>query len=487
MYELPGEGWIAKGRTHWRLVVPLKTPSGERFFKTRTTDIKCAAKSSQGRKAATRELQKFREELIATYHIGQDLSSIEREEQRAANLVEAISSFIALKVTTGTIVPRTAEGYEMSLKHIKVGLGDESIGSLTPHKVEAWISDAVNRGVSLDCIKRAFKLLKSYYAYLLSFPNPIVDGNPCAPVMAPKVYKKPPNSLLRDLIPRLNGWLDGLEDSPIKRATTMSLHTGVRVGEVCDLKWSDIDWDQSYLVVRTAVSMHHGKLYSKVTKGEEQRLVPLDAFLSRYLKQLWEFDYALLKLIYPGEVTCRRELMRRRIVSCHTLDHGADWIYSPKRITKRFTAAAREHGFIGTTGELITFHGLRHTFATQWIAAGGDIRALSDILGHKSVSFTLDVYVSSDATAKWNGIVRVSDVLSMGCEDAPASYQVETKIASKLSIAVDVPLLVWRRASELARDEGIDAETMLLRCITQYRSISSRRDPRADPALSQGR
>ena len=69
---------------------------------------------------------------------------------------------------------------------------------------------------------------------------------------------------------------------------------------------------------------------------------------------------------------------------------------------------------MGTNDELITFHGLRHTFATQWIRQGGDIKALQSILGHKDAMATLNVYADIEPISKIHNMLRATPCLWRG-------------------------------------------------------------------------
>ena len=69
---------------------------------------------------------------------------------------------------------------------------------------------------------------------------------------------------------------------------------------------------------------------------------------------------------------------------------------------------------MGTNEELITFHVLRHTFATQWIRQGGDIKALQSILGHKDAMVTLNAYADIEPISKIHNMLRVSPCLWRG-------------------------------------------------------------------------
>lgn len=57
-------------------------------------------------------------------------------------------------------------------------------------------------------------------------------------------------------------------------------------------------------------------------------------------------------------------------------------------------------GLIGTQGRSVTFHDLRHSFATRAVAAAADIKAVSSVLGHTNAAMTLNVYADADPASK---------------------------------------------------------------------------------------
>lgn len=83
-------------------------------------------------------------------------------------------------------------------------------------------------------------------------------------------------------------------------------------------------------------------------------------------------------------------------------------------IRRAFKTFSETNGLMGTNDELITFHGLRHTFATQWIRQGGDIKALQSILGHKDAMATLNVYADIEPISKIHNMLRATPCLWRG-------------------------------------------------------------------------
>ena len=72
----------------------------------------------------------------------------------------------------------------------------------------------------------------------------------------------------------------------------------------------------------------------------------------------------------------------------------------PKNVGKQWATISDCLGLRGRLGKRVTLHDLRHTFATVFLARGGNIKDLQAILGHSSAMMTLDVYASSDLASR---------------------------------------------------------------------------------------
>jgi integrase len=181
-------------------------------------------------------------------------------------------------------------------------------------------------------------------------------------------------------------------------AVILALYTGMRVGEICALKWSDVDLEEGMIHVRRTVQ----RLENVKGKGPKtrlcfgppktlssERIIPLSAKLHRYLKEL--------KAHARGEYV---------IASKGTFAE-------PRVIQYRFHALLRKAGI-----RRINFHALRHTFAVRCMELHMDVTTLSQLLGHTSVKLTLDVYTDSLMEHK-KAEVRLLDSLGMA-EKVPA-------------------------------------------------------------------
>jgi integrase len=152
---------------------------------------------------------------------------------------------------------------------------------------------------------------------------------------------------------------------------------------VCGLKWSDFNFTDRLLCVERTVeriadldagSKSKTKLIISEPKTENSnRVIPLPDFIQKRIKH---FHNMLLKNNYYNSVD---EFF---------VMTGSSSVCEPHNVYCKYKKFLRDNGL-----QEYSFHTLRHTFATRCIEAGVDVKSLSEILGHKSVTTTLSVYV----------------------------------------------------------------------------------------------
>ena len=167
--------------------------------------------------------------------------------------------------------------------------------------------------------------------------------------------------------------------------TLLSLYTGLRIGEVCGLKWEDIDFKKGCISVNKTVeriSLGNGK--TKVVVGDPKtessiRKVYVPTFIIELLKDHKKSSelFVLSGKLRPTE---------------------------PRTLQYRFEKVLKKAGI-----RKMTFHSLRHTYATLCIEKGMDIKTLSELLGHSDVKTTLNTYVHSSDKLKRKYVKRLVD------------------------------------------------------------------------------
>lgn len=152
----------------------------------------------------------------------------------------------------------------------------------------------------------------------------------------------------------------------------LCLFTGIRLGELCALRWGDLSPDGTELIIRRTLqrlptpggASKTALVFGTPKSASSNRRIPLPACLLEDVRRLRGPDEAFL---LTGEVGRALE---------------------PRLMEARFKTALRQAGLPD-----VNFHALRHTFATGCIDRGCDPATLARILGHADVSVTLNTYV----------------------------------------------------------------------------------------------
>ena len=168
----------------------------------------------------------------------------------------------------------------------------------------------------------------------------------------------------------------------------ISLCTGLRIGEVCALKWSDINIMEGTITVNRTIEriyiidgvQKHTKLVINTPKTQNScREIPMTKELLAMMKPLKKVVnddfYILTNDEYPTE---------------------------PRTYRNYYTKLMEKLGI-----PKLKYHGLRHSFATRCIEAGCDYKTVSVLLGHSNISTTLDLYVHPNMEQKKRCIAKV--------------------------------------------------------------------------------
>lgn len=166
----------------------------------------------------------------------------------------------------------------------------------------------------------------------------------------------------------------------------LSLYMGLRVGEICALRWSDVDLPELTLHVRHTLqrlpqpekATRTRILLSAPKTASSRRDIPIPACLKSFFQE------------FAG---CPDEF----------LVSGSQKPVEPRTLQYHF------HRYLAAASvERANFHALRHTFATRCVEAGFEIKSLSEILGHSSVNITLNRYVHSSMRLKIENMNKMS-------------------------------------------------------------------------------
>lgn len=209
----------------------------------------------------------------------------------------------------------------------------------------------------------------------------LIVANPAERVQPPKA-RKPKRKSYNDEQTKIlleNLELLPSEDTKYKVAIILTVFTGVRLGELMGLEWTDVDFKNGIISInRSSQYLSDMGVFTKVPKTESSiREIAIPEFIISLLEEykLW---YEEQKSIY-GELWMNSD---RLFVQADGKP------MHPSTISKWFVK------YVGQIGlPVINFHGLRHTNASLLVAQNIDIAVISAILGHAQISTTLDFYV----------------------------------------------------------------------------------------------
>lgn len=194
--------------------------------------------------------------------------------------------------------------------------------------------------------------------------------------LTPKQQKKLESYVYGVKTPKLYGFI-------------ICLYTGIRVGELLALTWSDIDFKTGTMYIRkTCHDGYEGCGYTKIIDtpktASSKREIPLSKYLISILKEQ------------------KRQSKSEYVIT------GADGKIISKRSYQNTFGIVLKRLNIPHMG----MHALRHTFATRALECGMDVKTLAEILGHNNAAMTLNVYAHSLPEHKRNMMNRVSKSLA---------------------------------------------------------------------------
>ncbi len=170
----------------------------------------------------------------------------------------------------------------------------------------------------------------------------------------------------------------------------ISLYSGLRLGEVCALKWEDIDFANRIIKVRSTIIRVKNNTdngthleIGKPKTTSSNRDVPITDNLFILLKQIHQNSYSQFVISTSDD-----------FVSTRTFEDRFQRVLKKANIQK------------------YNYHSLRHTFATNCVICGVDIKSLSEILGHSNVSITLNTYVHSSMDLKKKQLKKLETMIA---------------------------------------------------------------------------
>ena len=324
-------------------------------------------------------------------------------EKNKLTIKQFLNDRLAAWEAAKRIAPKSAERYRELLDgQILPHLGEKLLQKLTVKDVEDWHGTLISSGrkdgkggIAARSVGHAHRLLnrmlKEAQRFDLIVKNPIVDNE-----SLPKVRQQEVQIVSEDQLPVL---LEKIRGHKIEPVALLALFCGLRRGEILALKWGNIDLDRGLLRVRHSL---------EETRAGGVRFKEPKSKAGRRDVTLPDVVVGVLRRHRIEQLELRAKLGLGRPSD----DDLVFWQLNGQPIGPRhfsanvWPAAARKIGM-----PKITFHSLRHTHASQLIAAGVDVVTISKRLGHSSPNITLGTYAHLFATSDERAATAINEAL----------------------------------------------------------------------------
>lgn len=283
---------------------------------------------------------------------------------------------------------RTYERYALIIdKHISTDVGKCEISELSALVLQNFITKLLEsgncktgNGLSANSVNAIISVLQSSLqtAHLIGVANEYTANK----IKRPKLIERPVECFsLKEQKQIEQAVLNNKKDKLF--GILLCLYSGLRIGELIALQWSDIDFAKGTLTV--SKSCHDGKnglIIDEPKTATSRRTIPLPKQLMPLVKMLKKRSDSDFVVSSHGKPVSVRSYQRSFELLLKKLD-------IPHR----------------------GFHSLRHTFATRAIECGMDVKTLSEILGHKNPTVTLNRYAHSLMEHKQDMMNRLGKLL----------------------------------------------------------------------------
>ena len=332
----------------------------------------------------------------------------------------ALDDLFQMYMSTKTNIRETTKSNYINYWNsaIKQTLGAMQINKIKQIHIKTLYAKLINEGYAPGSI-RMFNVLLSA-TLQMAVDSDLIRKNPCKGSM--KGVKKDKTKKTALTIKQQEILLDFVQKSNVYKVyypiIVFALSTGLRIGEICGLRWEDVDLNGSVIHVRQQL------IYKNLGEGQKYYIHPLKTETS--------------KRDIPLTETARKSLIKQRELDFilgrrakeKSLDGKKNYVFI-NSVGKQFTPQSLDHPLINIVntynkrecviaeGERrepillphITAHILRHTACTRLAEAGIDPKALQVIMGHSDIATTMDIYNHADYERIQNEMKKAENII----------------------------------------------------------------------------
>lgn len=259
---------------------------------------------------------------------------------------------------------------------LKYSISEWPVDHIDYRAMQRYINSLVSDGYSMSTIKKQFNLLTAYWKFAMAqgeIATPVYLGVNLpseTAVTSPKreieTYSRREQKLLMNALMPL--------DKEQYAVIILMLETGMRIGEVLALTWSDILWGRKAVSVRGTLIRLSSEPTTYVQSTPKSKT-------SRRTIPLSENAYDVLEKLYD-----RKNPYDGDLIFARPDDASLPYSYSSVEYHAKHVCKILEIPYKG-------LHAFRHTFATNCYERGCNVKILSKLLGHADVAITYNIYI----------------------------------------------------------------------------------------------
>src|SRR5215216_2593700 len=296
-------------------------------------------------------------------------------------------------VVRGSVARHTYKDYEGKVRlHLKPTLGRVKLKDLTSAHLQALYRQKTQEGLSPRTVEYVHSTARKALAKAEEWD--LVRKNVARYARPPAKEHKEHRTLT---VPQSKEFFTAAAGDRLEALYVLALTTGLRRGELLGLKWADINLEKTALSVNRSMDTLYGPPEEKAPKRQSSRrtvlLVP-EAVAALRLHRRRQAEERLA----AGPAWRERDLVFPTTLGTPMLGNN---------LLKRNLRPLLEKAGLPP----LTFHELRHTFATFHLASGGKPKVIQEILGHSSIKTTMDTYshvipgMQKDAARRLSGLL----------------------------------------------------------------------------------
>lgn len=272
-----------------------------------------------------------------------------------------------------SVRPSTYASYQLHVRRLLPLIGAIKLGKLGPAQVQAAYAELHRQGLSPQTIQHTHTVLHRALKQAVIWG--LIARNPTDGATRPRIERRE-MKILTEL--QVRQFLAATRSDEMHTLWTLLVTTGIRLGEALGLKWEDVDLEAGRIVIRRALQQQTGRglVFVEPKSHRSRRTVVLAPGTAAELSEHRRDQLEYLLMLGP-------HWQGQDLVFCNDVGRPLQ----SGQVSWRFHKALDDAGL-----PRLRLHDLRHTAASLLLAKGVHPKIVQEMLGHATITLTLDTY-----------------------------------------------------------------------------------------------